>query len=61
MKDKNYNVRLDNETRIALQRLVNRNERSMAAQLRFMIRQEAIKEGLWVPPALQGIRGGKGA
>ena len=61
MKDKNYNVRLDNETRIALQRLANRNERSMAAQLRFMIRQEAIKEGLWVPPALPGIRGGKGA
>lgn len=49
MRDKRYNLRLDEETLTALRRLANADDRSMAAQLRHMIRLEAAQRGLWTP------------
>lgn len=42
-----YQVRMDDETYTALRRLASAEERSMAAQLRLLVRQEAQKRGLW--------------
>jgi hypothetical protein len=44
-----FQLRLDEETRIALSRLALAEERSASAQLRHMIRTEAQKRGLWTP------------
>ena len=55
MKDKCYQLRLDAETRVALSRLANADERTAAAQVRWMIRTEAIKRGLWSPTPLRAV------
>jgi hypothetical protein len=50
-----FQLRLDEDTRVALARLALADERSASAQLRHMIRQEAQKRGLWVPSAPQAV------
>jgi len=50
-----FQLRLDEDTRVALARLALADERSASAQLRHMIRQEAQKRGLWTPSAPQAV------
>ena len=49
MRDKRYSLRLDEETLLALRRLADAEDRSMAAQVRQLVRAEASKRGLWTP------------
>ena len=56
MRERRLTLRLDEETSIALRRLSQAEERSMAAQVRIMVRLEAQRKGLWEPSALQAIR-----
>ncbi len=55
MRERRYQVRLDEETLIALRRLADSDERSMAAQLRHMIKIEAAKRGLWTARPLKAV------
>ena len=56
MRERRYQVRLDEETLIALRRLADADERSMAAQLRYMIKSDASKRGLWTARPLKSVR-----
>jgi len=56
MRERRYQVRLDDETALALRRLADSEERSMAAQLRHMIKIEAAKRGLWTARSLHAVR-----
>lgn len=49
MRGRRYSLRLDDETLIALRRLAHADDRSMAAQVRILIRREAAQRGLWTP------------
>ena len=49
MAERRYQIRLDEDTQVALRRLACAEERTMAAQLRIMIRREAQTRGLWTP------------
>lgn len=49
MRDKRFSVKFDQDTLLALRRLADANERTMAAQLRYMVRHEAASKGLWLP------------
>lgn len=44
-----FELEMDESTRLALQRLANVNDRSMAATIRVLIRKEAINSGVWTP------------
>lgn len=55
-KDRRFTLRLDEETTVALRRLATLNERSMAAQLRLMVRTEATKAGVWTPVAPRAVK-----
>ena len=55
-RERRFTLRLDDETTVALRRLATLNERSMAAQLRLMIRAEAAKAGVWTPSAPSLVR-----
>ena len=56
MHSRRYQVRLDEETLLALRRLADADDRSMAAQLRSMIKAEAAKRGVWTPRRPQAVR-----
>jgi hypothetical protein len=56
MRDLKFTMHLDAQTHEALQKLANANERSMAAEIRLMIKQAAIAKGLWGPKSLRAIR-----
>ena len=56
MRERRYQVRLDDETLVALRRRAQQEERTMAAQLRIMIRREAQARGLWTPSRPQPLR-----
>jgi len=49
MAERRYQIRLDEDTQVALRRLACAEERTMAAQLRIMIRREPQTTGLWTP------------
>lgn len=49
MRERRYTLRLDEDTLIALRRIADAEERTMAAQIRLMVRTEAAKRGLWTP------------
>lgn len=49
-------VRLDEETYTALRRLAAAEDRSCAAQIRHLIRSDAIRSGLWTPTRPQIVR-----
>lgn len=55
-KDGNLNIRLDPETRVALERLAQADERSLAAQIRHMVRTEALRRGMWHPGTLTPVQ-----
>jgi hypothetical protein len=55
MRDRRFSLSLDEETTVALRRLAGADERSMAAQLRYMIREAAMRRGLW-EPSLKSVR-----
>lgn len=46
---------MDHETRLALARLANADERTGAAEIRWLIREAAIKRGLWTPKPLMAV------
>lgn len=52
---------LDDDTRLALQRLANAEDRSMASMLRILVRKAAAERGLWRPtrPSLVDSAGTK--
>lgn len=59
MAGKRFQFELDTETRLALIRLSEADERTCAAQLRYMIRTEAAKRGLWTPKRPELVKNAK--
>jgi hypothetical protein len=55
-RERNFTLRLDEDTTVALRRLAHAEERSMAAQLRIMIRKSAQERGLWTPSHLHPVK-----
>ena len=49
VRDRRFTLLLDSDTQEALHRLANAEERSMAAQIRIMVREEAMRRGIWTP------------
>lgn len=59
MNQKRYTLRCEEDVLIALRRLAAIEERSMSAQLRILIKREALKLGVWRPQAPR-VAGGTG-